>query len=61
MVGLVDGLPKTHILTVVDTAGQVSEPIQRGFTDAAGAERDDRSTVVMPEDQEGVGRDGQRG
>ena len=28
-------LSKMHIFTVVDTAGQVTEPILRGFTDAA--------------------------
>ena len=31
----VKALSKMHIFTVADTAGQVTEPILRGFTDAA--------------------------
>jgi hypothetical protein len=31
----IKALSKMHIFTVVDTVGQVTEPILRGFTDAA--------------------------
>lgn len=48
----IKALSKMHIFTVVDTAGQVTEPILRGFTDAA---------VKMATDRKGQWRGMQSG